>query len=220
MPLKELDAAILAVLKSKGILLHTEKHSGLLGLVPEDQFMVMKFCGDALKSNDKLEHQASLMEHLSNSRNIHKLGSNGGALFISPEQGVVDQYPHRFEGRFKRSDNDTEEIIESCVLWVTNYAGLYVHSPCGIATKCGLNLFQVVRSVVNARKTVLEAMRRSQDFLVIRKQTRQQDRVDCYLHVENGKQKTRLIDHEAFLLNQEWLEKEFVQKKKRELGMK
>ncbi len=198
MPLSETGTRIVQVMKDRKVFKHTSEH----GLhFTGANVMVVKFCGDGLKAHDKVAHQRKICAQIGiPPEHLHLLSTNGGALWMSAHPKFVAAFPRHFNEVYPKSEMDLDEVVESCDLMDTNIVGVYGHGPCAKARQAGMNVFEVVDSVVTARANVLahgERMRSPDKPSLI---------VLPYYHIESGHKETFLLEPELFLEQRDELE--------------
>lgn len=202
MPLNERNYALLEWAKSKerGILVPTlPEPPSFLQITTDDQIVVSSMCSDGRKLEDQLGHQWSIHEKVCGHRHTHLVANAGGPICISPEQGMVDAFPDEYGGAFTKSLHDLRQLAIGCRAMNTTCVELVCHAPCALAEMAGLDLFDIIRSTVNAIPLVIDFLKQSKLVQPIIERSGLQPRVDCYLHADQLTQfKTRAINPDSF----------------------
>ncbi|MBL8031434.1 MAG: hypothetical protein JNK33_03870 [Candidatus Doudnabacteria bacterium] len=170
-----------------------------LQITASDQVVVASMCSDGMKLADQLGHQWTLHEQVCGHQHTHLVGNAGGPISIAPEPEMVSAFPHRFVGPYTKSAHDLEEIEIGCYAMRTNCIELVGHVPCRLAQIAGLDIFQVMRSTLNAAPLVIDHVTNSELVKPITEACGLKVRVDCYLHAHQLTQfKTRAINPVKF----------------------
>jgi hypothetical protein len=158
-------------------------------------------CSDGRKFNDQYGHQCGIRRAVCGHERTHPVSVAGGPISIAPEPEMVTSvlFAHKFSGSYTKSQHDLEEIEIGCFAMGTNCVELICHGPCRLANEAGLNLFQVIRSTVNAVDPVINYLNGRKSVREITERVGRPVRVDCYLHAEQLTQyKTRAINPTQF----------------------
>lgn len=110
--------------------------------------MVGVSCPDCDCHDDLQTFHKHVFGQNGNGRRFHNLALNGGAIFLSPEMTVP--------GSVTRAEVYFEDIEFALEKKGLSFISLYGHTPCGMATKYGMSLLDVVNHLVLAKEAVRE----------------------------------------------------------------
>lgn len=203
MPLSQINYQLLQWAKdsARGILVPTlPSLPSFLQITERDRIVVASMCSDGRKLGDQIKHQQEIYElACGHGHTPHLVGNAGGPISIVPEPEMVARFPHRFVGPYTKSQHDLEELEIGCYAMESNCVELVGHAPCRLADLAGLDLFQIIRSTVNAVEPVIQHLMDSDLIKPITKALGLPPRVQPYLHLQQQTQfKTRAINPEKF----------------------
>lgn len=150
MPLRKSDAeSVLRSMRRGGVLCDVDTHR-----LDAKNGVILVACGDGDQFHDLFGYKASILAPQQNDvpPRIHPLTLNGGALLIPEESPFNAEIPY-------------DQVLLRNIDGAMNLKGIrtvavYVHAPCGMARTANLDIADVIRLLVSAKRRIRRELER------------------------------------------------------------